>query len=174
MTIIQNASLQVLLNMDVQKTVDQGLANIPYRLQRGIALAAGVAAGAVDTVFVDDRTIAASGSEDLDLAGALADPFGVASTAIFARVRALLIAAKDTNVNNVLVGGVTNGWAAFLSPAASGILTLRPGAMVAMACGVGDTAGYAVTAATADLLHVANSSSGTGVDYTIAILGASS
>jgi hypothetical protein len=173
-TTINNAMLQILLKMDLFKAVDLGGAPLPFNIMRGTAFTAGVAAGSIDTVFVDTRTIAASGSEDLDLSGALPDPYGLASTAIFAKIRAIMIYAKPANVNNVLVGGVANGLASFLSPAASGILTLRPGASFALACGPADTAGYAVTAATADLLHVANSGAGTGVDYDIAILGTSS
>lgn len=173
MTTINNAMLQIILKADLAKAVDLAGASIPYNIQRGTAFVAGTAAGAVDTVFIDTRQIAASGSEDLDLSGALTDPFGLASSAVFAKVRALLISAKATNTNNVLIGGVTNGWASFLSPAATGIITLRPGSVFAMACGPADTAGYSVTAATADLLHIANSSSGTPVDYDIAILGTS-
>jgi hypothetical protein len=173
-TTINNAIMQLLFKADLSKAVDLASSTIPYNIQRGTAFTAGVTAGAVDTVFVDTRTIAASGSEDLDLSGALADPFGVASTAIFAKVRAILIAARSANVNNVVVGGVAAGWATFLSPAATGLITLRPGASIAMACGPADLAGYAVTATTGDLLHVANSGAGTSVDYDIAILGTSS
>lgn len=174
MTTINNTIMQMLLKADLAKAVDLGNAQLAVNIQRGTAFAAGVAAGQVDTVFIDTRTIAASGSEDLDLAGTLADPFGVASTAIFAKIRAIMISAALGNTNNVVVGGVASGLASFLLPAATGQIILRPGASFSLACGPNDLAGYAVTAATADLLHVANSGAGTGVTYDVAILGTSS
>ena len=134
-------------------------------------LQSGVAAGQADKMFSDTRTLTASSTEDLDLAGVLTDAFGAVIT--FARIKALIVSAAAANTNNVLLGGVANGWATFLSPAATGIITLRPGATVAMFAGVADATGYAVTAATADLLHVANSAAGTSVTYDIYIIGAS-
>ena len=48
-------------------------------------------------------------------------------------------------------------------------------AVLATGTGAGqaDSAGYAVTATTADLLHVANSSSGTSVTYDVIVIGTS-
>jgi hypothetical protein len=45
--------------------------------------------------------------------------------------------------------------------------------MFQIAVGTADATAYAVTATTADLLKVANSSSGTGVTYDIAVIGTS-
>ena len=53
-------------------------------------------------MFADERTIAASGSEDIDLAGALSDPLGTSLT--FVTLKALLIRAHSDNTNNVVVG----------------------------------------------------------------------
>src|SRR6266581_3323517 len=100
----------------------------------------------------------------------------VTGSSIAASVAGLLSSAKDlgnANINYVLIGGVTNGLASFLTPAATGIITLRPGAFVALGCGQLDATGYVVTAATADLLHVANSGAGTSVTYDVIIIGAS-
>lgn len=134
-------------------------------------LQSGVAAGQADKMFSDTRTLGPSATEDLDLAGVLTDAFGAVLT--FARIKGLVVAAAAGNTNNVLLGGVANGWATFLSPAATGIITVRPGTFIAMGVGVADATGYAVTAATADLLHVANSAAGTSVSYDIYIIGAS-
>jgi hypothetical protein len=171
---VNRASLKMLVTAEIAKAVNLGGATLPYNIERGLALTNGVAAGASDVVYVATRTLVASGSEDLDLAGTLADPFGVTGTAVFARIRGILISAAKANVNNVLVGGVAAGVSSFLSPAATGIITLRPDAAFMLTCGAADATGYAVTATTADLLHVANSAGGSSVSYDIAIFGTSS
>lgn len=142
-----------------------------------LALNSGFAAGQADRVLADTRTLTASSSEDLDLAGALLDQLG--GPFVLARVKALFLRAAIGNVNNVVFGGVANAWATFLSPAATGLITLRPGAaMLLMAGGVQsgesqDATGYAVTAGTGDLLHVANGGAGTSVTYDIVAIGCS-
>jgi hypothetical protein len=151
-------------------TLDLGSAKFPARLQRSVNLTDGTAAGQANRVFSDRRSIAASGAEDLDLAGVLLDAFGAAIT--FARIKGLYIAAASTNVNNVVVGAdATNPWATLLS--ATGTITLRPGACFAAFAGAADGTGYAVTAGTGDLLQVANSGAGSAVEYDIFVVGAS-
>lgn len=133
-------------------------------------LGSGVAAGQADRVWSDRRPLAASATEDLDLAASLTDSFG--ATITFARIKALLIAAAPGNTNNVVAGAASsNPWTALLG--ATGTLIVRPGTVVAVFCGVADAIGYAVTAGTGDLLKIANSGAGTGISYDIAILGCS-
>lgn len=119
-------------------------------------------------VFDDTRTLAASASEDLDLAGVLTDAFG--QVLALTKVKALIVVADATNVNNVIVGGAAaNG---FVTPfgGATHTVTIRPGgAMILIAP---DAAGYAVTAATADLLKIANSGAGSAVTYTVIVVAA--
>lgn len=135
-------------------------------LQRSLALLSGTGAGQADLFFGDTRTLAASGTEDLDLAGGLTDAFGATLTHV--EVVGLLISAAAANTNNVLVGGAaSNAWAAAFG--ADDVLVLKPGATLFLLC----DAGYAVTAGSGDLLKVANSGSGTGVTYTIAVIGRS-
>jgi hypothetical protein len=131
----------------------------------------GTAAGMADKVFSDTRTIAASGSENLDLAGSLTDALGTALT--FARVKAIIVHASAANTNNVIVGGdaTTTFFGMFADE--TDAVVLRPGATLALFCGQADAAGYAVTAATADLLKIANSGGTTGVTYDIIIIGTS-
>jgi hypothetical protein len=131
----------------------------------------GTGAAQADKMFTDTRTLTASSSEDLDLAGTLTDAFG--ATVTFARVKAIFVRAAAANTNNVIVGGVTNGWVGLLSPAATGLITLRPGMWFAACAGAADATGMAVTATTADLLHVANSAGGTSVNYDIIVIGCS-
>src|SRR5690554_2219486 len=68
----------------------------------------GTGAGQANIWWHDQRTIAASGSENLDLAGSLTDVFGATKT--FTRIKAILIAASSGNSNNVNVTrGSSNG-----------------------------------------------------------------
>jgi hypothetical protein len=135
-----------------------------------VTLATGTAAGQADLLFDDTRTLAASTSEDLDLAGALTSALG--ATLTFVKVKGLLVAAAPGNTNNVVLGAAaSNAWSALLG--ATGTVTLRPGAAFAVFAGSADSAGYAVTAGNGDLLKVANSGAGTSVSYDILIIGTS-
>lgn len=155
---------------ELTSVLDLGTGKAAQPLSRQMSLSNGTGAGKADRLFSDRRTLAASGTEDLDLAGVLLDAFGQAIT--FARVKGLIIAAAAANTNNVVVGAAaTNPWATLLS--ATGTVTLRPGAFLAVGTGQADATGYAVTAATADLLKIANSGAGTSVTYDIHIIGAS-
>lgn len=155
---------------ELTSALDLGTGRAAQTLSRKMSLGNGTTAGNADRVWSDRRTLAASGTEDLDLAGVLLDAFGSAIT--FARIKGLVIAAADANVNNVVVGAAaSNPWATLLG--ATHTLTLRPGAFVAVGTGAADATGYAVTATTADLLKVANSGAGTSVTYDIHIIGAS-
>lgn len=133
-----------------------------------IEMSNGTGAGAADLLFHDQRTIAASSSEDLDLAGGLTSPFGVALT--FVEVRGILITAASGNTNNVrLSRPASNGVPLFL--AASDGIDIPPGGLFAWACPADGK--VTVTAGTGDLITVANSSSGTPVTYDVIILGVS-
>jgi len=139
-------------------------------VSRLINLLSGTAAGQADRMYAGTRTLTASSTEDLDLAGGLTDEF--AATITFARVKAIWIAAAAANTNNVLVGGAaSNQWATFFNT--TGVVTLRPDAFLLGGCGKGDATGYAVTAGTGDLLKVANSAGGTSVSYDLIVVGAS-
>lgn len=63
----------------------------------------GTGADQADLLWADERTLAASASEDLDLAGVLADAFG--ATLGMAEVVMILVIAAAANTNNVVVGG---------------------------------------------------------------------
>ena len=127
----------------------------------------GTGANQAKKVVEDTRTLAASATENLDLAGGLTDAFGAAVT--FTKVKALIIVAAPGNTNDVLVGGAaSNG---FISPFgdATDVVKVKPGGAIALIAP--DASGYAVTAATGDLLKVANSAGGTSVDYTVIVVG---
>jgi hypothetical protein len=138
-------------------------------LSPSFAFADGSGANQANKLFVDTRTLAASGTENLDFSGALTDPLGAA--VVFTKIRALMVRAAAANTNDVVVGG--------LNAAAFGIITLfgddpssvkvKPGGLLLLVAP--DANGYAVTAGTADLLKILNSAGGTGVTYDILVLG---
>ncbi|MFH8717239.1 hypothetical protein [Streptomyces zaomyceticus] len=155
---------------DLTQALDLGTSRTPQSLSRSMALASGTGAGKADRVFSDRRTLAASATEDVDLAGTLLDAYGAAIT--FARIKGIVIAAAAGNTNSVVVGNASsNAWATLLG--ATSTVTLRPGAFLAVGTGTADATGYAVTAGTGDLLKIANSGAGTSVAYDIHIIGAS-
>lgn len=163
-------SVRLAVAAKLTNALDLGEAVAPVSADYSLTLANGVAAGQADRVFADTRTLAASASEDLDLAGTLLDPLGAALT--FARVKALIVRAAPGNTNNVVIGNAaSNAWAALLG--ATGTAVLRPGAALAVVAGTSDANGYAVTASTGDLLKVANSGGVTPVTYDIVVIGAS-
>lgn len=134
-----------------------------------IDLGNGTGAGQADKVFHDTRTLNASASETLDLAGSLADALGAPLS--FARIKALIVAAAPTNTHNVLVGGAAaNGWATWVGDPTD-VIVVRPGGFLALSAS--DATAYPVTAATGDLLKVANSGGVGPVTYDVIILGAS-
>jgi hypothetical protein len=150
--------------------LDLGTATLPVNVRQAVNFLSGVGAGQADTVFSDRRTLAASATENLDLAGTLLDAYG--ATLTYAKVKGLYIAASASNVNSVVVGAAaTNPWATLLS--ATGTISLRPGSFFLAAAGQLDATGYGVTAATADLLKVANSGAGTSVIYDVVLIGTS-
>jgi hypothetical protein len=115
-----------------------------------------------DRLWSDRRTLAAGASEDLDLAGALADPFGAALN--FSRIRGLLIAADPSNTNSVVVGGASsNGFASWVGD--DDAVIVRPGGVLVLVAP--DATDHAVTPGTPDLLRIANSRAGAEVTYDV-------
>ena len=133
-----------------------------------VALTEGTGTGAADLMFADERTLAASSTENLDLAGSLVDPLG--ATLTFAKVKTIIVIANSGNTNDVIVGGAASN--AFTGPFqdATDKIAVRPGGF---ACFAHPGAGWTVTASTGDILKVANSSSGTPVTYRVIIIGTS-
>jgi hypothetical protein len=169
MTLTSRVKLE--LSADLSSALDLTTASAPLKKIFQTLLAHGTTAGKADRIWHDERTLAASATEDLDLAGAaLLDPFGAA--VVFARIKALVVYAAPGNTNNVVIGAASsNPWATLLGTTHT--LTLRPGTTLAVFAGPADATGYAVTAGTGDLLKVANSAAGTGVTYQMAVLGCS-
>ena len=135
----------------------------------------GTIAGAADLSYLAERTIAASSNDDIDLAGVLLT--GLGQTITLAKLKTLFIlnrprdASEAANVSDLTIGGATNPFLGFLSGTAPKIGPIKPGGFLLL--GAADLAGIgAVTAATADMLRVANGSGGTA-KYVIGMIGSS-
>lgn len=111
------------------------------------------------------RSIAASSSENLDLYGSLTDPLGV--TLNFATIKAIEVRADEGNTNDVVLGAGSNPFVGPLG-GTTPTIAVKPGGRLLM---VAPKTGWAVTNSTADILKVANSSSGSAVVYDIKIIG---
>lgn len=143
------------------------LATAPVKATKRLTLATGTGVGQADKVFAGTRTVAASGTDALDLAGTLVDPFGATLTIV--KLKAVLVRAAAGNTNNVRVNRpATNGVPLFLA-VSDGIDVLPGGLFLWAAPGAGVT----VTPATADLLNCDNSGAGTPVTYDVVIIGTS-
>jgi hypothetical protein len=132
-------------------------------------LGSGTGANQADKMYAATRTLAFSTGEDLDLAGTLTDAFGAVIT--FARIKAMIFRASAANTNNIIIGNAaSNGFISWCGSATDKV-TLRPGGTLALIAP--DATAYAVTPATADLLHVLNGGAGTSVTYDVVLIGAS-
>ena len=159
--------LLVRLSAALTSPLDLVTAAAPLDLTTRIQLASGTGAGAADMLWSDTRTLAASATEDLDLAASLTGPLG--GTLTFAKVKLLYVTAAAGNTNDVVVSRAAAGIPLFAATGDS--LPVKPGGCL-LWCAPNAT-GVAVTATTADTVTVTNSAGGTGVTYSIVVIGAS-
>lgn len=132
-------------------------------------LVTGTGAGAADKLYAANLTLGISSGQDIDLAGVLTDPFGVALT--FVKLKGVGIFANPANTNNVNISRpAANGVPWFV--AASDAVSLGPGGIFLFVNpGVAGIA--TVTPATGDILRVDNSGAGSTVNLDIVIIGTS-
>lgn len=144
---------------------DLGTPNVLVDIAKELDFTPGTAAvGQANVLFSDTRTLAASGTENLDLAGVLADALGATISA--AEVVAVYFAAASGNTNDVQISRpASNGVPLFL--AAGDGLALGPGDFICRTY----RNGVAVTAGTGDLLAVTNGGAGSSVTYDVLIVG---
>lgn len=143
-------------------------AGIDFPSWADIKLTNGVGDNQADGYWGDQRTLAGSATEELDLAGVLIDAFGV--TVAAAKLRALAIEADAANnaANNLIVGAAAaNQWFPIFG-ASTHTLILRPGARFVYVNKLGT--GLAVTAGTADKLKFANSAATNTIIYRFTFL----
>lgn len=130
------------------------------------SFADGAAAGQASRLWSDRRTLASATSENIDLSGVLVDAFGAGIS--LTKLKALILVSDPANTTALTLGNVTNGIVGFLGAATQSIVINAGGMFMIVAP---DAAGYAITAATADLLKVANAA-GAAATYDIFIIGA--
>lgn len=156
------------INATQESTNDFGTPNFPMAFNEVVTLANGTSSSQADLIFSDQRTLTASSTEDLDLAGGLTDAFGNSLT--FVKIKAILIKAASGNTNNVEVTpAAANGFTGPFADA-SDQLDIPPGGLVLLTAPV---SGWTVTASTGDLLTITNSGAGTSVTYDVIIVGTS-
>lgn len=160
-----NAKISVGIEGELVGANDLATVGAKVALEKVMRLAPGTGLGKADLLFSDQRTLAASATENLDLAGVLTDPLGVVIAA--AKIKAIFIFAAAANTNSVVVGAAASN--PFTGPlgGTTPTLTVAPGGMILLT----NPAGWAVTATTADLLKIANSAAGTPVTYDVLIFG---
>lgn len=159
------ATIELNIRAKQTGTADLGSPQFTALLEKILEFTPGTAAiGQSNVLFSDERTLAASGSEDIDVAGALTDALGGSIAA--AEVVAIAIVADAGNTNDVQVTRpAANGVPAFL--AASDGVAIGPGDIFLLT----NRKGIGITAATADLIHIANGGGTTGVTYKVIIIG---
>jgi hypothetical protein len=161
-----STTVQLVFKAELSQTAGLTNATAPLVLQRILTWANGAGASQASTVWTAEHTLAASASENLDLAGGgLTDAFGAAFAPT--KVRLLVVSAAAGNTNDVVVGGDANSLP-FLSVKTTTV-AIPPGGVVVLA--VPSLAGIAVTAGTGDIVKVANGGAGTTVTYDIVIIG---
>lgn len=130
---------------------------------KSVQLDSGTGAGQVDLVWSDRRTLTASSSENLDLAGSLLKVF--AGTATFVKVKLVILYNRTSGQTLSFKVGSSNGWTGILNGTTDS-LTVKGGGFAIWY----DPTGTTVTASTGDIVTVSNSS-GSSMDYDIFILG---
>src|SRR4051812_36623193 len=155
------------ITASLTSALDLVTAAAPLALNTRISMATGTATGKADVCWSDTRTVTASGTDALDLAGSLTGLLG--GTLTIVKLKALYVKAAAANTNNCRLNRpASNGVPLFLA-ASDGIDILPGGVFLWVAPGAGVT----VTAATGDLINIDNSSSGTSVTYDVIIVGTS-
>lgn len=143
--------------------------NASFEVKEGLAKTVTNGAGIdqATAVYVDDFTIAASGTLAIDVAGTLTDAHG--NAVAFTAIKEILVVSAAGNANNIVIGN--GGVNSFIGPfgAAAHTASVTPGNRF-NATNYSE-AGWPVVAGTGDILQLANSAAGTAVSGTIVIVG---
>lgn len=119
------------------------------------SLANGTGEGKCSVFYVDEISIAAGATANLDLSGALTDVFG--ASIAFTKIRLMyieLISSTLSTGSSIYVGGhATAAFSSFFGDATDKI-RIRLGGCMQLSCS--DSTGYPVTLTTADMLKIQN------------------
>lgn len=167
---LDTPTLQLQLTSTLTGTLLEGATpQFPLNLTWAAPLTTGVAANNADKLYTASITLGPSAGQDIDLAGVLFDPFGVALTMV--KLKGVAIRAAVANTNSVNVSRpAANGVPWFL--AASDAIAVGPGGLF-LFVNPGLAGIATVTPATGDLLRVDNSGAGTSVTFDIVVIGTS-
>jgi hypothetical protein len=161
------ATLRIVVDATLSNSLDLSGSSQPLRYTKSYGLTDGTGADKAKQMFTDQRTLAASATEDLDMSGTLTNAFG--TTIAFTNIKALVVSASADNTNDVDVGGAaSNGVISFFGDATDK-LSVKPGGTIVLIAP--DATGYDVTDSTADLLTITNSAGSTSVTYDIIVIG---
>jgi hypothetical protein len=164
--VIDNCKLTLKLDLTQLSALDLAAVVATVAQDFSQTLTNGTGAGQASMSWSDQRTLTASATENLDLAGSLTSAFG--ATITFTKIKLILVRASVLNnaANNVNVSrGSSNGVAAFL--AASDGMTLSAGGVFLWF----DPAGVTVGAGTSDILTITNSAGTNSVVYDVVLIG---
>ena len=161
------ATVKINANSTLSSALDLGSASSIELLEETLKLATGTGASQGNQVFSDTRSLGASSSEELDLSGSLTNGLGV--TVSFSRVVVMIVRGAAANGDTFTVGGsAANGFDTWVL-AAGDAVTVRPGGTLCLV--TPDSTGYAVTAATGDLLKITNNDAAAAGNYDIVLIG---
>jgi hypothetical protein len=162
--VIDHVNVTLKIDSMLLNALDLDTATDPLLISILATLSNGTASGNASQQWHDTRTLGPSATENLDLAGALTNAFGVSLT--FTKAKFVFVRANVANTNDVqFTRGAANGVPLFM--AAGGGIALSPGEWFVFFSPAGKT----VTAATGDILTVTNSAAGTSVTYDVVIVG---
>jgi hypothetical protein len=166
MAVTQNSTITV--QVDASMTSSNDLSNTVDRILKSYATALtnGTGDGNANMIWHDQRTLAASATEDLDFAASLTSTL-TGATLTFTKIKAIIVKAAAANTNNVnVIEPASSGLVLFL--AASDGIAVRPDGLFMLTA---PKAGVTVTATSGDLLTFTNSGSGTSVTYDVIVFG---
>lgn len=163
MTLTTKANIRV--STSLSNPLDLVTPVAPQMFSYLLDMTSGVGLNQADKVWSDRRTVAASTTDSLDLAGSLTDALGVAFTP--ARVKGIIL--RNRGVQNLALTRPASNGVPWLTAAGDAIIVVPGGLQLWLAP---TAAGIAVTAATGDLIDVVNGA-GVSVDYDMVIIGAS-
>ena len=158
-------TVRLIIDAELTKTLDKSTPLDPLLLDVLQAFTSGTGANQADLLWHDNRVLAASATDDIDLAGVLADAFG--GTVTLARVKLFYVKNASALATVTLAAAPAAGWSNIPFAGA-----FQPGEhRVALSP---DATGIAVTAGSADTFRITNNDGVNAASVDIAVAGASS
>jgi len=161
------ASIKVAIVAAFSSSLDLSTPEDQLTYSKNTALANGTSAAQADLIFHDQRSLADSATEELDLSGSLFDAFG--NLLAFATIKAIFVVNTSSEQTLTIGGAAANAFAAIFGDATDTLKVPPGGALCLTAPG----SGFPVTAASADLLKFANGAEGSALVYKIVLIGTS-